>query len=195
MDTHFVLEQALQATGALLARRGEQAAIVVVGGTALNLLRVVSRVTQDVDVIASATPRKGAPPFGLRPPDPLPRALERAIETVARDLGLPIDWLNTTVGRQWMTGLPRGFASRLVWHGYDGLWVGLAGKRDLIFLKLYAAADDVRPTSRHFQDLLALNPTPADLAAAQRWIATQDPSPAMTETVEQVIAHVRRARR
>ncbi len=195
MDTTFTLGLALEETGALLARRGEQAAIVVVGGTALNLLGVISRFTQDVDVIAAATPRGGAPPSDIRPPDPLPEALARVVATVARDLGLPNDWLNTTVASQWATGLPQGFASRITWRQYGGLWVGLAGRRDLIFLKLYAAADDVGPTSRHFKDLLALKPAPADLEAARVWIATQDPSPAVEQAVAQVIAHVRQASR
>ena len=48
MDTHFSLDRALSATGELLARRGQTAAIVVVGGTALNLLGVIERFTSDV---------------------------------------------------------------------------------------------------------------------------------------------------
>ena len=195
MDTTFPLETALQATGELLARRGASAAIVVVGGTALNLLGVISRATQDVDVIAAATSRGRAAPIEIKPPDPLPRTLTRAVATVARDLGLPNDWLNTTVASQWVTGLPSGFASRITWKAYGGLWVGLAGRYDLIFLKLYAAADDVGPTSRHFKDLVALKPTPADLDAARAWIATQDPPPAVAQAVAQVIAHVRQAGR
>ncbi len=69
------------------------------------------------------------------------------------------------------------------------------GPRDLVFLKLYAAADDVGPTSRHFKDLLALEPRPADLEAARAWVATQDPSPTVAQAVAQVIAHVRQAGR
>jgi len=195
MDTAPNLAIALQAAGALLARRGEQAAIVVVGGTALNLLGVITRATQDVDVIAAGTPSGTAPPSEIRAPDPLPDVLMRAVVTVARDLGLPDDWLNTTVARQWVTGLPPGFAARVTWRQYGGLWVGLAGRRDLIFLKLYAAADDVGPTSRHFKDLLALKPTADDLEAARRWIALQDASPEMHNVVDQVIAHVRQASR
>jgi len=45
------LDGALAATGAVLERRGHALAIVVVGGAALNLLQVVSRATNDVDVI------------------------------------------------------------------------------------------------------------------------------------------------
>jgi len=167
-----------------------------VGGTALNLLRVVERATRDVDVIATATPRSDGPPTEVRPPEPLARALTDAISAVARDLALPPDWLNTTVAAQWRTGLPPGFASRIVWSADGGLWVGVAGRLDLIYLKLYAAADDIGPASRHFSDLLALRPTPDELAAARTWITdTQDPSPAVAHALEAVTAHVRTAGR
>jgi len=190
MDTTFSLHRALDATGALLARRGQAAAIVVVGGTALNLLGIIERATRDVDVIAQATTRPGSEPSDIRPPDPLPAALSEAISTVSRDLGLPPDWLNTTVGGQWETGLPPGFAGRITWRRFGGLWVGLPGRIDFVYLKPYAAADDTSPKSRHFTDLLALRPTTEELSGARAWIEDQDPSPAMTEVVERVIAHV-----
>jgi hypothetical protein len=195
MDTHFSLDAALRATGELLARRGASAAIVVVGGTALNLLGVIARATRDVDVIATATPRLNGPPTGIHAPDPLPEALVEVVALVARELGLPADWLNTTVAGQWQTGLPRGFEARITWQRHGGLWLGLPGRSDLIHLKLYAAADDVGPASRHFKDLVALKPTATDLEAARAWIATQDPSPAVAQAVAQVIAHVRQASR
>lgn len=195
MNTPLILEEALRATGALLAHGGQRAAIVVVGATSLILSRVIHRLTSDVDVIATAGPLGPRAPTRLRRPDPLPRALADAVTTVARDLGLPATWLNTQVAGQWETGLPRGFGSRVRWRRYGGLWVGLAGRRDLIFLKLYAAADDVGPQSRHFKDLAALRPTARELMAACRWIGGQDPSPAMAAAVKQVITHVRQARR
>ncbi len=195
MDTHFSLDAALRATGELLARRGASAAIVVVGGTALNLLGVIARATRDVDVIATATPRLKGPPTGIHAPGPLPEALVEVVALVARDLGLPTDWLNTSVAGQWQTGLPRGFEARITWQRHGGLWLGLPGRFDLIHLKLYAAADDVGPTSRHFKDLLALRPAPAELEAAREWIGTQDQSPPMVQAVAQVIALVRQADR
>jgi hypothetical protein len=190
MDTHFTLDQPLRAVGEILERRGDRAAIVVVGGTALNLLGVVERFTRDVDVIAIATPNPKRQPREIRPPDPLPNSLRDAVQTVTRDLRLPADWLNTTVAMQWKTGLPPGFATRVHWERYAGLWVGLADRLDLIHLKLYAAADDVGPQSRHFQDLVALAPTAAELSQARAWIKTQDRSPEFADSVDQVIAHV-----
>lgn len=190
MDTPFSLNRALQATGELLARRGQTAAVVIVGGTALNLLGVIERATRDVDVIAAATPRARGDPRTIRPPDPLPQPLLDVIAIVARDLGLPPDWMNTTVGGQWQSGLPRGFASRIAWRREGGLWIGLAGRLDLIYLKLYAAADDVGPTSRHYKDLVALRPTQDELARARSWIRRQDPSPDVARAVESVVRHV-----
>lgn len=163
----------------------------MVGGTALNLLRVVERATRDVDVIATGILPPDGAPREIQPPDPLPKALTDAIATVARDLGLPPDWVNTTAAGQWQTGLPPGFASRVIWNRHAGLWVGVAGRLDLIYLKLYAAADDTGPASRHFTDLLALHPTADELAAARAWISeTQDHSPSMAATLERITGHV-----
>src|SRR5258708_37346452 len=138
MDTPFSLDRALAAAGELLARREQAAAIVIVGGTALNLLGVIERATHDVDVIATATVQPNGEPGAIRPPDPLPAPLMDAVPTGAGGLGLPPDWLNATVGAQWKTGLPAGFARRVTWRRFAGLWVGLPGHGDFVPLKLYA---------------------------------------------------------
>lgn len=187
------LNRALTAVGQLLAARGERVAIVIVGGAALNLLGYVRRPTQDVDVLALAS-GKVRTPRRLKRPDPLPEALREAVRTVARDLGLGTDWLNTGPASQWETGLPPGVGRRVRWRRYGGLRVGLAGRRDLIFLKLYAAADAVGPQSVHFQDLLRLRPTKAELAAAAKWAAAQDPSPAFRESLAGLLRHVTKSR-
>jgi hypothetical protein len=190
MDTHFQLDRALHAVGELLERRGEVVAIVVVGGTALNLLGVVERYTRDVDVLALATPRPRGEPDNVRAPYPLPSALLDAAATVARDLRLPPDWLNTAVGAQWQTALPPGLVDRIRWERFAGLWVGLPHRLDLIHFKLYAAADDIGTKSRHYQDLVALAPTAAELERARTWVEEQDPSPAIANALQQIIALV-----
>ena len=78
--------------------------MVVVGGAALQHLGIVERTTADVDVIALGVGTGGN--IRLAQPEPIPPALERAIATVARDLGLPRNWMNTMVASQWKTGLP-----------------------------------------------------------------------------------------
>lgn len=188
-----VLEEALQAVGELLEAEREEAAIVVVGGATMNLLGFVARATQDVDVIARARVPEGERPPVLMPPDPLPEALRRAVARVARDFRLPDDWMNTVVGKQWLQGLPPSLPEDLAWRRYGALHVGLVGRRTLIALKLFAAADQsVR--SVHTQDLVALRPDAAELDEAARWVVSQDASPDFPGMVAHVVAHVLRVR-
>jgi hypothetical protein len=128
----------------------------------------------------------------IGPPEPLPSSLLRAISTVARDFNLPEGWMNTQVGAQWATGLPPGFAKRVKWLRLGGLAVGVADRRDLIFLKLYAAVDSEGPQSVHYQDLLALHPDRRELAAAARWARSQDSSEEFARMLEEVLHYVTR---
>jgi hypothetical protein len=185
------LFSAVRALGELLASQSEYAAVVVVGGTALILQGFVVRVTHDVDVIAISYDPPESEKKVIQPPDPLPESLTRAILRVARDFNLPDDWMNTTVGLQWKTGLPPGFEVRVHWEEYGGLWLGLADRYDLIFLKLYAAVDSEGPSSVHYQDLIALKPTPEELEAAAEWARSQDPSPPFAQMLEEVLKHAR----
>lgn len=166
-------ERALRAVGEILEAEGQSVAIVVVGGSALNLLGVVERVTRDVDVIAVGYP-----------PD--------AAALVAADLGLDEDWINTGPALQWKQGLPPGLEGRVRWRRYANLNVGVVDRRDLVFLKLYAAADSTGPTSVHYQDLIALRPSDEELQSARAWTLTQDASPDFHHIVDQVVHHVSR---
>lgn len=182
---------ALRALGEILASQGEHAAVVVVGGTALIMQGFVERATRDVDVIAISRDPPGRERKAIESPEPLPEALLRAISRVARDYNLPDNWMNTTAGLQWKTGLPTGFEERIHWEQYGGLWLGLAGRYDLIFLKLYAAADSEGPSSVHYQDLMALQPTDEELDAAARWVRSQDPSAPFARILDQVLEHAK----
>ena len=186
-----LLPEALAAVGSLIAADGDQVTIVVVGGASLNLLGLVERTTQDVDVIARTGNADSAD--ALIPPDPLPPVLVRAIARVARDFSLPENWLNTVVAMQWNQGLPPWLGDDLEWRSYDGLRVGLAGRRILIALKLFAAAD-TSPRSVHAQDLVVLAPTDAELEEAAAWVVTQDASPEFPRLVEAMVEHVRTRR-
>ena len=182
---------ALRALGEILASQGEHAAVVVVGGTALIMQGFVARATRDVDVIAISRDPPERERKAIEAPEPLPESLLRAISRVARDYNLPDDRMNTTVGLQWKTGLPPGFEERIRWEQYDGLWLGLADRYDLIFLKLYAAADSEGPASVHYQDLMALQPTNEELADAARWVRSQDPSAPFARILDQVLEHAK----
>lgn len=143
-----------------------------------------------MDVIARAPDVGSDDTVSLIPPDPLPEALREAVVRVARDFGLNDDWLNTKIGEQWALGLPPSFENDITWQEYGALRVGIAGRRSLIALKLFAAV--VRgPESVHYQDLVTLSPSEAELGAAADWVRIQDTSSVFAEQLEQVIRHVR----
>jgi hypothetical protein len=181
------IELALTRVGELLALAERPSAIVVLGGAALNLLGYVSRPTGDVDVVAFADG-----PRLIAPPEPLPESLLSAVRTVARQMRVPEDWLNTVAALQWRQGLPPDLAERVEWRTYGGaLRVGLVSRYDLIFFKLYAAADEARADGVHLRDLLSLAPTRDELTAAEVWIRMQDPSPAFADILDRALRHVR----
>lgn len=157
---------------------------------------LISRATGDVDVIARCEITADGQ-VEVADPDPLPAALQTAVARVARDFGLPDDWLNAVVGRQWRqkpVSLPPGLAEELSWYTLGGLHIGVAGRRALIALKLYAAVDS-GPESVHTQDLLALAPTDSELLEASEWVRAQDASPEFGGILDQVVAHVQSRRR
>ncbi len=188
MPDDIPIERALMALGELLAAEGDEVHLIAVGGAALRLLGLIDRTTSDVDVIARLPDASGP----VSPPDPLPPAVVRAAAAVARDLGLPADWLNTEIAAQWRTGLPPALGDDLSWRRFGGppggLHLGLVGRRTLIALKLFAAADR-GPRSVHFQDLRALRPTRLELETAAEWVRTQDANPAFADLVDQVVDH------
>jgi hypothetical protein len=166
--------------------------VVAVGGAALILQGFVQRTTRDIDIIALAHDPGDMKPEEIAPPEPLPEWLSQAILRVARDFGLPEDWMNTVVGMQWKSGLPPGFAERIHWERYSGLWFGVAGRYDLIYLKLFASVDSEGPSSVHYQDLMALGPTKRELTEAAEWVRSQDASSEFARMLEQVLEHAKR---
>jgi hypothetical protein len=185
------IESVLQAVGELLAAEGHTIGIVIVGGAALNLLGVVERTTRDVDVLAFAVPSEGDRPTLVEPPEQLPDWLQRAIREVGRDAALISDWLNTGPALQWRQGLPPGLETRVEWRQFSALTVGIAGRYDLVFLKLYASADSTGPESVHYQDLLRLQPSGDELDKAAEWVRAQDASPDFARILEEVVSHAR----
>jgi hypothetical protein len=106
-----------------------------------------------------------------------------------RSVAGPSDWINTTVTERGRLPLPPGFRDRVQWQRLGGLWLGLAGRWDLIALKLHAAVDtDVK--SRHCADLVALAPTRAELEETAAWVRTRDAGTGFSEVLDQVIRHV-----
>lgn len=83
----------LDALGEQLARSGASYELVVVGGSALLALGLVTRPTKDVDLVALRGDS------GLLSVSPLPPPLAAARDRVARDFRLPSDWLNEGPGK------------------------------------------------------------------------------------------------
>jgi hypothetical protein len=175
------LPEALATLGDLLASRGQKYEVVAIGGSALLLFGYVHRSTRDLDIVALIERGK------LVSAGPLPPALAEAVVDVARAVGLRPDWLNPGPTSVLELGLPEGFASRLEARTYGGLTLHLAGRRDLIALKLYAAVDQ-GPESKHTSDLRALAPTADELLAGARWSRTQDPSEGFRSQLVQTLA-------
>ena len=162
-------DRALAALSEQLTAARAHFELVVVGGSALVALGLVERATKDVDVVGI---RSGA---GLLSAEPFPEALAAAVSRVARDLGLPADWLNAGPTALLDLGLPDGFLDRA--HRVEigsGLIVFYADRFDQIHLKLYAMVDQAG--GRHEEDLRALAPAEEELIAAARWTTSHDPS-------------------
>ena len=81
----------------------------------------------------------------------------------------------------------RRASRRLTRITFGSLTVWYAGRSDLIFLKLYAAADQWPSRGRHIEDLVALGPSREELLAAARWAETHDPWPGFRDLVVAVL--------
>jgi hypothetical protein len=163
------LTEALSALGAFLEDAdAEPESFVLIGGSALLALGLISRTTRDADIMAGVDLKKG-----LVDPRPMSDALRSAALRVAREYDLEENWLNTGPADQVLAGLPAGFLERLTPRSYGPrLTIYLPDRYDLIHLKLFAAVD--QGMGRHVTDLAALAPTEPELLAAARWVLTQD---------------------
>ncbi|HLW80255.1 MAG TPA: DUF6036 family nucleotidyltransferase [Terriglobia bacterium] len=133
---------------------------VVVGGSALNLLGVVSRSTKDCDILYPM----------------LPEAIQAAARSFAAELRLAgevlaDDWLNNgpaSLAKQ----LPDGWLDRVqpLFRGM-ALELGSLGREDLLRSKLFALCD----RGLDLADCLA--PTAGELATLLPWVEQQDLNP------------------
>jgi hypothetical protein len=172
----------LSALAEQVAVRGEAHTIVVVGGSALISLELVSRTTRDVDVVALLENGE------LVSAKPLPEGLVSAARQVAEDFGVPSDWLNDGPADLLELGLADGFLERGELRSYGpALQVIFASRLDQVHFKLYAVVD--RGVGRDLADLKALQPTEPELLAAAAWSETHDISPGYREVLEEVLEH------
>lgn len=166
------LTTALGALGDVLAARGHTSDLVLVGGAALLLRGTVSRPTKDGDIVGQRLSDGSVARL-----DHLPAELVAAVHDVARAYGLADDWLNLGPASLLDGPLPEGFEARLRPVEFGALRLWIAGREDLIALKLWASADRWPVPGRHLADLEALAPTDDELRSAAAWTRLRDPSP------------------
>jgi len=156
--------------------------ILVCGGSALNVLGVIQRTTEDVDVLAYVK-RDESGEVSLVKAAPLIAELAEAAKKVARDFNLPEKWLNAGPASAVDLGLPKGLIGRVITRKYGRkLIVQYLGRYDQIHFKLYAAVD--QGAGKHLDDLLALRPTSDDLEKASRWTMTHDVSEGFKQSLK-----------
>jgi hypothetical protein len=103
------IQEALLRTGRRLALADAgEFALLVCGGSALNLAGIIQRPTRDVDVLGLI---QGTEPATVAAQQ-LPEEVTRAAEFVAMDLGLPSDWLNDAALDVQRLGLPPDILKR-----------------------------------------------------------------------------------
>lgn len=150
----------------LILRESPETELIVCGGSALVAMELVSRTTQDVDIVALMQHKKPVTAI------PLPGYLEDAAERVAHILQLPEDWLNNGPASQLTMGLPPGFTERLQCKRIgEKLSVHYISRTDQIYFKTFASADR---GGYHIEDLRALTPSDEELVQAAKWCMEQD---------------------
>lgn len=161
------LTRALKLLGEFLTE-GSSAPVwlVIGGGSALLVQRLISRPTKDVDVMALREWEGN-----VISAYPLPAPVKEAAAKVATELRLDSDWLNGAASLQGfdLSLLPTSF-----WQNIDNreygqtLRASFIGRPGLILLKLSAALD--RDQRRDIEDLLNLKPTHTETEESLRWI-------------------------
>jgi hypothetical protein len=162
--------------------------ILVCGGSALNVLGLVQRATEDVDVLAYVK-RNKAGEVSLVKAEPLIEELSEAAKKVARDFNLPERWLNPGPASAVDFGLPGGLMERVITRKYGRkLIVHYLGRYDQIHFKLYAAVD--QGAGKHLDDLLGLKPTSDELENAARWTMTHDVSEGFKQNLKSLLNYL-----
>ncbi len=161
------LEQAFQLLGKVLtARKASGFWLVVCGGSALLAQEIISRSTEDVDILDM---RDGE--GGVDAAFPMPPILKEAAAAVADELKLGGNWLNNAASMHFpdLHSLPASFWQDLDTRDYgDDLKISFVARAGQIQLKMYAALNRAKP--RDLDDLRILAPTSEETAASLRWV-------------------------
>jgi hypothetical protein len=153
-------------------KKVEPSKLIVCGGSALNVLNLVTRTTKDIDVIGGLDHNQQ----WIRE---LPPELWVCVKDVGAYYSLPEDWFNLGPQSYLDTGLPEGLVERLTWKSYGPiLHIGFISRIDQVYFKLYASADRA---GYHVDDLLHLKPSGDEIMSASKWCLSQDISDGFRE--------------
>lgn len=182
------IDRVLTALGEQLSAMGKpHVDLLVCGGSALQALRLVTRTTKDVDVVALVL-RDSMDGLIMRTAKPLPPHLVEAAKKVERDFQLKDGWINPGPTSALDFGLPEGVLGRAQTCEYGAaLTVRFISRYDQVHFKLYAAVDQ---GGKHYQDLLDLKPTAEELEQAARWSMTHDVSEPYRGEVKRILTEM-----
>lgn len=171
-ESNDPLDEALRLLGEVMEiRKINPQHLVVCGGAALRALKIVSRTTRDVDVLAF----RGEVDGEINMAWPLCDDLKAAVADVATELKMAKkDWLNASTS--FLIGsleeLPSSMWKDLVVKTYGSrLTISFIGRIGLVFLKLRAAVQ--RDEKRDRDDLVALAPTSAECLQFREFFTTE----------------------
>lgn len=135
---------------------------VCIGGTALALLGIINRETQDCDILSPEIPKEIQQ-----------LSMEFAREIPNTDISLRENWLNNGP-ISLIRDLEAGWRERLqlAFKG-EALTLFTLGRADLLRSKLFALCD--RAIDRN--DCFALNPTKSELMKCLPWLEARDGNP------------------
>jgi hypothetical protein len=184
-----VIEEALKRLNSKMAyAMMDSINLVVCGGAALIITKLVTRSTRDVDLIALAN-TKGSE-VELLPPDTLPADLKQLVAEIAREFGIREDWLNFGPSPLLQFGLPEGLTTRLTKKSYGAcLTVFFISRFDQVHFKIFAAMD-AKEGTRHLSDLLDLEPAESEVKAAVSWLLGRKVSSQFKATLQQVLERI-----
>lgn len=151
-----------------LTSRGLKFEATIIGGAALNILKISDRRTVDVDCLdpeVSDEIKKAALEFRDQNPE----------------LRLISNWINNGPDSL-VRDLPPDWESRLI-LGFEGKNIKLLvlGRIDLLKTKLFAYCDRTNPD---YADLLNLKPTKEELSQCIAWVKERDGNPMWPDLVE-----------
>jgi len=149
----------------------------VIGGAALNLLGVVSRLTKDCDILHPEIPNE--------------------IAEASRTFAIEVRAKGGTLQDNWLNNGPRSLASHLLPRWEERLQTVFAGtaiqlrclgRKDLLCAKLFALCD----RGIDLGDCIALAPNVNELENVLPWLEQQDANPDWPGHVRATIADLRR---